>query len=160
MTITSTDPRFVTKTLHAYLDYPVAVSLIALPFALGLGASNPPARWTAVITGGSAIILTFFTDHKTGVIRIIPFWAHVAVDAVVGIVFVVAPFALGFTGLDAQYYWANGAALLVVLSLQKTGSLAGADGNRLMRSIPVSSRGRILMRPALPCPRGTDGCGT
>ena len=35
MPITSTDPRFVTKTLHAYLDYPVAVSLIALPFALG-----------------------------------------------------------------------------------------------------------------------------
>jgi hypothetical protein len=103
--------------------YPVAVSLIALPFALGLGASNPPARWIAVITGVAAIVLTFFTDHKTGVIRIIPFWAHVAVDAVVGIVFVVAPFALGFTGLDAWYYWANGAALLVVLSLQKPEAL-------------------------------------
>jgi hypothetical protein len=123
MPITSTDPRFVTKTMHAYLDYPVAVSLIALPFALGLGASNPPARWIAVITGVAAIILNFFTDHKTGVIRIIPFWAHVTVDAVVGIVFVVAPFALGFTGLDAWYYWANGAALLVVLSLQNPEAL-------------------------------------
>ena len=123
MPITSKDQRFVTKTMHAYLDYPVAVSLIALPFALGLGASNPPARWIAVITGVAAIILNFFTDHKTGVIRIIPFWAHVAVDAVVGIVFVVAPFALGFTGLDAWYYWANGAALLVVLSLQKPEAL-------------------------------------
>ena len=71
----------------------------------------------------AAIILNFFTDHKTGVIRIIPFWAHVRVDAVVGIVFVVAPFALGFTGLDAWYYWANGAALLVVLSLQKPEAL-------------------------------------
>jgi hypothetical protein len=35
------DPRFVTKTMHAYLDYPVAASLIALPFVLGLGGSNP-----------------------------------------------------------------------------------------------------------------------
>ncbi len=35
--------RFVTKTIHAWLDYPVAVALIALPFLLGLGSSNPLA---------------------------------------------------------------------------------------------------------------------
>jgi hypothetical protein len=119
MHITDVDPRFVTKTLHAYLDYPVAVSLIVLPFALGLGSSNPAAKWLAVITGVAAIVLPFFTDHRTGVIRIIPFSFHVAVDAIVGVVFVTAPVALGFTGLDAWYYLANGAALLLVLSLQK-----------------------------------------
>ena len=113
------DARFVTKTMHAYLDYPVAASLIALPFVLGLGGSNPSAKWIAVVTGVAAIILTFFTDHKTGVIRIIPFSFHVAVDALVGITFVTAPFVLGFAGLDAWYYWANGGALLVVLCLQK-----------------------------------------
>ena len=43
MPITSADPRFVTKTMHAYLDYPVAVSLIALPFALGLDRSQSTA---------------------------------------------------------------------------------------------------------------------
>ena len=113
------DPRFVTKTMHAYLDYPVAASLIALPFVFRLGGSNPSAKWVAVVTGVAAIILTFFTDHKTGVIRIIPFSFHVAVDALVGIIFVTVPFVLGFTGLDAWYYWANGGALLVVLCLQK-----------------------------------------
>ena len=35
--------RFVTKTIHAWLDYPVALTLIALPFLLGLGASHPLA---------------------------------------------------------------------------------------------------------------------
>jgi len=113
------DPRFVTKTMHAYLDYPVAASLIALPFVLGLGGSNPLAKWIAVVTGVAAIVLTFFTDHRTGVIRIIPFSFHAAVDALVGITFVTAPFVLGFAGLDAWYYWANGGALLVVLCLQK-----------------------------------------
>ena len=113
------DPRFVTKTMHAYLDYPVAASLIALPFVLGLGGSNASAKWIAVVTGVAAIVLTFFTDHRTGVIRIIPFSFHAAVDALVGITFVTAPFVLGFAGLDAWYYWANGAALLVVLCLQK-----------------------------------------
>ena len=117
--VTHFDPRFVTKTMHAYLDYPVAASLIALPFVFSLGGSNPSAKWVAVVTGVAAIILTFFTDHKTGVIRIIPFPFHVAVDALVGIIFVTVPFVLGFTGLDAWYYWANGGALLVVLCLQK-----------------------------------------
>ena len=113
------DPRFVTKTMHAYLDYPVAASLIALRFVLGLGSSNASAKWIAVVTGVAAIVLTFFTDHRTGVIRIIPFSFHAAVDALVGITFVTAPFVLGFAGLDAWYYWANGGALLVVLCLQK-----------------------------------------
>ncbi|WP_420965000.1 SPW repeat domain-containing protein [Bradyrhizobium sp. B120] len=117
------DPRFVTKTLHAYLDYPVAASLIALPFVLGLGGSNASAKWIAVVTGVAAIVLTFFTDHGTGVIRIIPFSFHVAVDALVGIIFVTVPFVLGFTGLDAWYYWANGGALLAVLCLQKSDAM-------------------------------------
>ena len=32
--------RFVTKTVHAYLDYPVALSLMITPFLLGIGRSN------------------------------------------------------------------------------------------------------------------------
>jgi hypothetical protein len=39
MRVAGMDPRFVTKTMHAYLDYPVAASLVALPFMLGLGTS-------------------------------------------------------------------------------------------------------------------------
>src|SRR5262249_32586884 len=104
--------------MHAYLDYPVEISLVAVPFILGLGTSHPLAKWLAVITGVAAI-LTFFTDHKTGVIRIIPYSFHLAVDFLVGVVFLLAPFALGFAGLDAWYYWANGAAVLLVISLQK-----------------------------------------
>ncbi|MBR0834974.1 hypothetical protein JQ612_17435 [Bradyrhizobium manausense] len=117
------DPRFVTKTMHAYLDYPVAASLIALPFVLGLGGSNPSAKWIAVVTGVAAVILTFFTNHRTGVVRIIPFSFHVAVDALVGIIFVTVPFVLGFSGLEAWYYWANGGALLVVLCLQRSDAM-------------------------------------
>jgi len=113
------DPRFVTKTMHAYLDYPVAVSLMAMPYILGLGTSNPLARWLAVITGVAAFVLTLLTDHKLGVIRILPYSFHLAVDFLVGIVFLIAPSVLGFSGLDAWYYWANGAAVLVVCSLHK-----------------------------------------
>jgi hypothetical protein len=111
--------RFVTRTMHAYLDYPVALSLMALPFVLGLGMSNPAAKWLAVGTGIAALILTILTDHELGVFRVLPYGFHLTVDTLVGVVFVVAPFALGFTGLDALFYLVNGAAVLTVCSLHK-----------------------------------------
>ena len=119
------DPRFVSKTIHAYLDYPVALSLMVMPFLLQLGSSHPMAKWLAVTTGIAAFVLTVFTDHKLGIIRVIPYWAHVAVDFLVGVLFVAAPFIFGFTGIDAWYYWANAAAVLAAVSLSKPGALSG-----------------------------------
>ena len=113
------DPRFVTKTIHAFLDYPVALSLMVAPFVLGLGSSNPLALWLAVATGVAAFILTLLTDHKLGVFRVLPYSFHLAVDGLVGVVFMLAPSLVGFAGLDAWYYWANGAAVLFVVGLHK-----------------------------------------
>lgn len=109
--------RFITRTIHVYLDYPVAISLMVLPFLLGLGAGNPLAKWLTVGTGATAFILTLLTNHELGVVKVVPYWLHVAVDRVVGVVFIAAHFALGFTGLDAAYYWANGATVLLVTLL-------------------------------------------
>ena len=113
------DPRFVTKSMHAFLDYPVALSLMVAPFLLGLGGSQPAARWLAAGTGVAALVLTLLTDHQLGVFRVLPFSVHLTVDAVVGAAFVLAPTLLGFTGGDALYYWINGAAVLVVVGLHK-----------------------------------------
>jgi hypothetical protein len=112
--------RFVTKTIHAFLDYPVALSLMVTPFILGLGQVNPLARWLSVATGVAVFVLTFLTDHKTGVVRVLPYWLHLWVDRLVGIVFIAAPFAWEFHGLDAWYYWANGATVLLVTVVLNT----------------------------------------
>ncbi len=111
--------RFVTQKVHAFLDYPVAISLMALPFLLKLGSSHPLAIWLAVATGVAAFILTLLTDHELGVVRVIPYSVHLKVDFLVGVVFAIAPIILGFSGLDAVYYWANAAAVLVVVSLHQ-----------------------------------------
>lgn len=111
--------RFITKTIHAYLDYPVAVALMALPFLLGLGSTNPLALQLSVATGIAALILTLLTDHHLGVYRIIPYKGHLIVDGLVGVVFVIAPFIFSFKGLDAYYYWIIGATVLTVVSLHK-----------------------------------------
>lgn len=111
--------KFITKRIHAFLDYPVAIALIALPFVLGLGNSNPIALQLSVATGIAAFILTVLTDHHLGVLRIISYKVHLIVDFVVAIVFILAPFILSFKGIDAYYYWINGIAVLIVVSLHK-----------------------------------------
>lgn len=113
------DPRFITKTIHAFLDYPVALALMVLPFLLGLGSSHALALWLAVGTGVAAFVLTLLTDHKLGVFRVLPYSVHLAVDGLVGIVFVLAPSILGFTGIDSLFYWVNGTAVLMVVGLHK-----------------------------------------
>ena len=111
--------RFVTKDIHAYLDYPVAIVLMIAPFALGLGASNPAALYISPIVGVAAFLLTVFTDHRLGVVRVLPYKLHLAVDLMVGLAFLAVPFILGFEGLDALYYWANGATVVMVIALSK-----------------------------------------
>lgn len=106
--------RFVTRKVHSILDYPVAANLMLTPFLLGVGATNPPALWLSVGTGVAALVLTLLTDHETGVLRVLPYWFHVAVDRLVGVTFAVAPLVFGFTGLDAAFYWVNAAAVLTV----------------------------------------------
>ena len=110
-------PRFVTRQLHTYIDYPVALGLIIMPFILGLGASHPLAMLLSVVTGVAALVLTALTDHETGIVRVLPYSLHLAVDAAVGLVFLAAPFVLGFAGIDAAYYWVIGATVMVVVSL-------------------------------------------
>ncbi len=113
--------RFVTRNIHAYLDYPVAFALMILPFALGLGQSSPLAFWLSVATGAAAFVLTVLTDHHLGVWKVLPYKFHLAVDLLVGVTFLLAPGLFGFTGLDAVYYWLNGAAVVLVISLSASG---------------------------------------
>ena len=112
-------PRFITKSIHAYLDYPVALGLIIMPFIFGLGGSNPLAFWLSIVTGVAAFMLTILTDHHLGLVRVLPYSVHLMVDLMVGLAFVAAPFILGLGGIDAAYYWTLGATVLVVVGLHK-----------------------------------------
>ncbi len=111
--------RFITKQIHAYLDYPVALGLMAMPFILDLGTSSPLAFWLSIGTGIAAFVLTLLTDHQLGVLRILPYSFHLLVDGAVGVAFLLAPSAFGFTGIDAGYYWLLAATVLVVVGLHK-----------------------------------------
>jgi hypothetical protein len=120
--------RFITKSIHAYLiDYPVAIVLMVAPFLLKLGHSGPVALWLSVVTGVAALLLPALTDHPTGLVRVIPFWLHLWVDRALGVVFIIAPFAFHFTGLDAWYYWVLAAAVLLTTSVLNAPEVSAAQ---------------------------------
>ena len=127
--------RFVDRRVHAWIDYPVALSLIAMPFVLGVGADYPLARWLSVATGVTAFVLTLLTNHEAGVVKVVPYWFHVAVDRLVGVTFAVVPLAFGFTGLDAGYYWANAAAVLTATVLLAAPERADTSRTPIMAGV-------------------------
>lgn len=112
--------KFVTKRIHAFLDYPVAIALIILPFLLSLGSSNPLAFQLSVATGIAAFVLTLLTNHHLGVFKVVSYKMHLIVDFLVAVVFILAPFIFSFEGIDAYYYFINGAAVLIVVSMHKS----------------------------------------
>ncbi len=111
--------RFITKQIHAWLDYPVAIGLIAMPFLLGIGGSTPVAMWLSVATGIAAFILTLLTDHQAGVIRVLSYKFHLVVDFAVGVVFLLAPHVFGFSGVDFWYFTVLALTVLAVVGLHK-----------------------------------------
>jgi len=109
--------RFVTREVHAWIDYPVGLSLIVMPFLLGIGSTNSVARWLSVGTGVAALALAMVTKHETGLIRLIPYPLHLLVDRIVGVMLLIAPLVLGFNNTDSIYYWVNAGALIAATFL-------------------------------------------
>src|SRR5215831_15284350 len=110
--------RFPTPTPHGLADYLAAAGLVTMPFILGLGKSAPLAKWLAV--GVAVVIYSLLTDCRYGAFPIVPFRKHLAVDTLAAVVFALAPSVFGFHGLDAWYYWANSAAVFLVVGLSPT----------------------------------------
>ena len=109
--------RFISPTIHGIIDYSAAVGLISLPFLLGLGTSNPLAKWLSIITGIAVIIVSINTVYKYSLLKNIPFDGHLAIDTMAATTFAIAPFAFGFEGIDFYYYIANAVVVFLVVAL-------------------------------------------
>jgi len=111
--------RFLTPNLHGVVDYAAAVGLITMPFVLGLGESHPLAKWLAVATGVAVILVSALTKYKLALLPVLPFKAHLAIDFAVAVAFVATPLVLGFSDLDAVYYWVNAIAVFAVVAVSQ-----------------------------------------
>lgn len=56
------------KSIRAYLDYPVALALMAMPTIRGLGATNPLAFWLSTVIGATVLVVVTFDRTDTAAV--------------------------------------------------------------------------------------------
>ena len=88
--------KFIERKTHGFLDYLVGLMLIPAPWLFGF-ANGGPETTVFVAMGVATIIYSFFTNYELGVIRMIPFRTHLAIDVVNGLLLAASPWIFGFS---------------------------------------------------------------
>lgn len=107
--------RFIRVPIHGILDHAAAVSLITAPFVLNFQATSPLALWLSVAAGILLISYSLITDYGLSLVKWIPFNVHLAMDAMAGAAFLLAPFVFGFEGIIRWFYLLNGLVVLLLV---------------------------------------------
>jgi len=81
------------------LDMVTGIWLLVAPFVLGY-ASVGSALWNSVIAGVAVALLAASRETREGVRQAAPSW----INAAVGVWLLIAPFALGFSGVTEAFW--------------------------------------------------------
>lgn len=106
--------RFITPTLHGFLDFAAAAGLIAFPFLLGF---HNLSLWLSVAGGVGLIGYSLLTNYALGPLKLISYRTHIVLDLLAAAAFIAAPAVLGFAGLVAIYYYVMGGGVIAVVGL-------------------------------------------
>ncbi len=105
--------KFIPATFHGFLDYAVALTLIAGPFLLGFDGA---AKYLALAGGIGLFVYSLITDYSVSVQKMLPFKVHLAFDFVAALVLIAAPFLFGFENEIAKYFYiVIGVAVIAVV---------------------------------------------
>jgi len=102
-------PRPVDSTLHGVVDYTAGATLMtAFPKLAGIEGTRSArqVRTAAAIHAGYSTL----TDYPLGIVKLLPFKAHLALDAVGALALAATPFATG-QYKDGRRHWVPHVAL-------------------------------------------------
>lgn len=88
--------KFISRRIHAILDYVVGILLVLAPTMLGF-ADNPAAKYSAVIVGILVLGMSLMTRYEGGVVKIVPMSVHLFMDIIIGFFLAVSPWLLQFS---------------------------------------------------------------
>lgn len=80
---------------HGMLDYVVGVLLIAAPWIFGFANGGPETR-VPVTLGVAALVYSLITRYELGLIKALPFRAHLTLDFLSGVFLAASPWIFGF----------------------------------------------------------------
>ncbi len=108
--------RFISPRFHGVLDYAVAGALIGVPVLLDFAASSVAAAVISVTAGIGLVVYSLLTDYSAGIRNLIPWRAHLALDAAAATALLAAPFVLGFGRVARSVYVTVASAVLDVVA--------------------------------------------
>ncbi len=91
---TASWPRPVDSTLHGVMDYSAGATLMTL-FPRLAGISGTRAARQIRVAGAIHAAYSALTDYPLGAVRILPYRAHLALDAVGALALAATPFVTG-----------------------------------------------------------------
>ena len=105
--------KILNPRVHGYIDYLAVLYFLAAPSLFGF--TGLPATIFYVLAAAH-LILTLLTAYPLGVVKVIPFPLHGAIELLAGIALVALPWLLGFANSDVlarNIYVASGAVLFI-----------------------------------------------
>ncbi len=107
------------RPLHGFLaDYPYAALIATAPETVGF-TENQTATTLSRVVGVAVTGLSLLTRYEAGVVRVVPYRAHLAIDIATGGLALAAPWMFGFARnrRARNTFLAAGAVALVVAGL-------------------------------------------
>jgi SPW repeat len=113
--------RIISTRMHGPVDYIVGILLIVAPWIFNY-SNVTGAKWTSIVAGIVVLATAVMTNYEFGLARVIPMHVHLILDAVVGIVLLVAPWIFWYGDQDTNVWLP-----LVLIGLGEIGAAAMSD---------------------------------
>lgn len=91
--------RILSTRIHGVIDYVAAITLILLPWVMPWSFA---VATLLSIVGASVLVYSLLTRYELGLMKVLPMKAHLALDALGGVVLLIAAFILPVTGNGEQ----------------------------------------------------------
>ena len=95
--------RVIPTSVHGVLDYVTGGALLAAPELFGL-KDVPASALTPRLAGGGATAYSLLTDYELGAVKLLPMPAHLALDALSGILLASSPWLFGYAKSGTRYW--------------------------------------------------------
>lgn len=87
----------ISRPMHGLLtDYPYVAAVSTAPETVGFADEAPVAAALYRVMAGAILASSLFTRAEWGLVRVMPYKAHLALDAGVGLFALTAPWLFGF----------------------------------------------------------------
>lgn len=106
--------RLISRQAHGVADYAYVPTVALAPPLFGFERERSAVRFCSVMAG-AALLYTLLTRSEWGVVRVMPYRLHLAIDLATVPLCLVAPWLMGFEKNRAARKTAPGMALIPVV---------------------------------------------